>query len=159
LFAADWDFFTCFAASLAYFVLKSLATIHALPRAYIWGFADTVHAGLEGRAFTQLAFGRVYYAKAPWYFFPGVLAVKLPVGLMLLALFGSILLAADKVPHDWRLPLTVLLASLICFLLVLRSGATYGGARHALPAIPLIAVLAGIASDFALASTARTPNS
>lgn len=139
------------------FVLKTLATTHALPRAYIWGFADTVHAGLEGRAFTQLAFGRVYYARAPWYFFPGVLAVKLPVGLTLLALFGGILFAADKVPHDWRLPLTVLLASLVCFLLVLRSGATYGGVRHALPAIPLIAVLAGIASNFALASTARTP--
>jgi len=139
------------------FVLKTLETTHALPRAYIWGFADTVHAGLEGRAFTQLAFGQVYYARAPWYFFPGVLAVKLPVGLTLLALFGGILFAAGKVPNDWRLPLTVLLASLVCFLLVLRSGATYGGVRHALPAIPLIAVLAGIASDFALASTTGTP--
>jgi hypothetical protein len=137
--------------------LKTMAETHALPRAYIWGFADTVHAGLEGRASSQLAFGRVYYAKAPWYFFPGVLAAKLPITLTLLAALGSILFAAHKVPHDWKLPLTVSLACLVCFLLVLRSGATYAGVRHVLPAIPLIAVFAGIAFHFAVTSPARTP--
>jgi len=139
------------------FVLKTIAETHALPRAYIWGFADTVHAGLEGRAFSQLAFGRVYYAKAPWYFFIGVLAVKLPIGLILLAIFGGMLFAVGKIPHQWKLSLSVLLACLICFLLVLSAGATYAGVRHALPAIPLIAVFAGIACHFAQNSTAKAP--
>lgn len=137
-------------------VLKTMAQTHVLPRAYIWGFADTVHAGLEGRGFTQLAFGHVYYAKAPWYFFPGVLAVKLPIALTLLALFGGILFGTRKLPRNWELPLTMLFACLVCFLLVLARGATYAGVRHALPAIPLIAVFAGSACHFALNSKTRT---
>ena len=31
------------------FVLKTMATSHMVPRPYIWGFADTIRAGLEGR--------------------------------------------------------------------------------------------------------------
>jgi hypothetical protein len=139
------------------FVLKTIVATHALPRAYIWGFADTLRAGLEGRAFTQLAFGRVYYSKAPWYFFPGVLAVKLPIASTLLAVFGGVLLVTRKIPHHWTLPLTILIASLVCFLLVLSAGATYAGVRHAMPAIPLVAVFAGIAFHFALTSPYRTP--
>lgn len=47
------------------FVLTGMSSTHVVPRAYIWGFADVIRAGLEGRALSQLAFGRLYYAKAP----------------------------------------------------------------------------------------------
>ena len=36
-------------------VLAEMASTHVVPRAYIWGFADTIRAGLQGRA-TRLRF-------------------------------------------------------------------------------------------------------
>ena len=126
-------------------VLSELAATRILPRAYIWGFADTVHAGLEGRAFQQLAFGHVYYNKAPWYFFPGVIGAKLPIGLGLIVLSGLFLFARRRYPQGWNLPATILIAASFCFLLVLGSGSTYAGVRHALPVVALLAILGGMA--------------
>lgn len=142
--------------SLGYrFVLRQMSRTHVTPRAYIWGFADTIRAGLEGRAYTQLAFGRLYYNKAPWYFFPGVIAVKLPIGLTFLALLGACLLVARRLPVEWSVPATIVFAASLCFLLVLRSGTTYAGIRHALPVVPLLAILAGMATHAALTSKAK----
>src|ERR1700723_3020315 len=42
-----------------HFVLAAMNATRIVPRAYLWGFADTIHAGMEGRPFPQLAFGRV----------------------------------------------------------------------------------------------------
>ena len=137
-------------------VLSELTATHILPRAYIWGFADTVHAGLEGRAFQQLAFGRPYYNKAPWYFFPGVIAAKLPIGLGLIVLLGFFLLAQRRYPHAWNLPATILVAASFCFLLVLGSGSTYAGVRHALPVVALLAILGGMAIATAFRSKGKT---
>ena len=131
------------------FVLSCVSKTHVVPRAYLWGFADTVHAGMEGRAFSQLAFGHPYYNKAPWYFFPGVIAVKLPVGLSLLALLGICLVVGRRCPREWELPAAIVMAAALFFLLVLSRGATYGGVRHALPVIVFLAILGGIASDVA----------
>jgi hypothetical protein len=136
-------------------VLRQMSRTHVAPRAYIWGFADTIRAGLEGRAYTQLAFGHLYYNKAPWYFFPGVIAVKLPIGLTFLALLGLCLLLARHLPVDWSVPAGTVLAAALCFLLVLKSGTTYAGIRHALPAVSLLAILGGMALHSAL--TLRAP--
>jgi Dolichyl-phosphate-mannose-protein mannosyltransferase len=137
------------------FVLRQMSRTHVTPRAYIWGFADTIRAGLEGRAYTQLAFGRLFYNKAPWYFFPGVIAVKLPIGLTFLALLGLYLLGARRLPVEWSVPATIVLAALLCFLVVLRSGTTYAGIRHALPVVPLLGTFAGMATHAALTSRAN----
>jgi tetratricopeptide (TPR) repeat protein len=134
-------------------VLKLMAATHVVPRAYIWGFADTVHAGMEGRAFSQLAFGRLYYAKAPWYFFPGVIAAKLPVGLTVLAFVGIFLLLTRRLPAEWNVPAALLIAAFLCFVWVLRSGATYAGVRHAMPVVPFLAILAGMALHASLSTT------
>src|SRR5216683_2088841 len=136
------------------FVLRQMSVTHVAPRAYIWGFADTIRAGLEGRASSQLAFGRLYYNKAPWYFFPGVMAVKLPIGLSFLTLLGACLFIRRRLPNEWNMPATILLAALFWFLFILSSGSTYAGIRHALPAIPLLAILGGTASDAAGTSKA-----
>ena len=120
-----------------------------VPRAYLWGFADTEYAGMEGRAFSELAFGYPYYNKAPWYFFPGVIAVKLPVGLSLLALLGICLVVGRRCPREWESPAAIVMAAALFFLLVLSRGATYGGVRHALPVIVFLAILGGITSDVA----------
>jgi tetratricopeptide (TPR) repeat protein len=139
------------------FVLTQMAAAHLVPRAYVWGFADTVHAGLEGRAFHQLAFGHLYYAKAPWYFFPGVIAIKLPIGLILLALSGLFAFLTGRFPRDWNLSAAVLLAGLLCFFFTLSRGATYAGIRHALPAVPFLAILAGMSAHIALTAKAKVP--
>ena len=138
-------------------VLTTLSATHALPRAYIWGFADTIHAGLEGRAYQQVAFGHVYYNKAPWFFFPGIIAVKLPIGLGLLALSGLIVTLHPRCLGTSRLSAWIVLAALFCFLFVLRSGATYAGIRHALPAVLLLAVLAGLAAAASFQTTLLSP--
>jgi hypothetical protein len=46
---------------------------------------------------------------------------------------------------------------LLCFFLVLRHGATYAGVRHALPAVPFFAILAGMTSHIALMAKTKTP--
>lgn len=127
------------------FILTTFTRAHLLPRAYIWGFADTIRAGIEGRAETRLFYGRIYFGKVPVYFFPGILAVKLPLGLIALVLIGLLLLAARRVPQEFRMSLLVVLGVMCGLFLVLAMGATYGGIRHALPVAALLYVFAGLA--------------
>ena len=135
-------------------VLATMAATRVVPRAYLWGFADTIRAGLEGRESLQLFLGRVYNSRAPRYFFPTVIAVKVPIGLIALMLLGLYLFISRRIPPDWILSCGVVLAISILFLLVLSTGATYGGIRHALPVVVLLAVLAGVGVEMALSSKA-----
>jgi len=95
--------------------LNLMAGGHLFPRAYTWGMADTVRAGAEGRARSVFAFG-TNYKKAPWYFFPGVIGVKLPLGLLLLTAIGIGLLIAGKIPPEFTAPLLGVIgfATLFC---------------------------------------------
>ena len=135
--------------------LTGIAKTHVLPRAYIWGLADTLRAGLEGRFGTRVFFGRVYFDQGPKYFFPGVMAVKLPIGLSLLALTGLFLLFTRRMPREWRMPLAFVVIAALWFLAVLTRGATYAGIRHALPAVVLLSVLGGVAIGAAALSGAK----
>lgn len=135
--------------------LNQMLLLHAMPRAYIWGLADTVHAGLEGRAISQLAFGHLYYNKAPRFFFPGVVAVKLPIGLSILGLLGGWFFVRRHLPHEWDMPLIIVLAALAWFLAVLSSGATYAGVRHALPVIVFFSIFGGVAAHAILTFHSR----
>lgn len=136
-------------------VLVGMNDTRIVPRSYLWGFADTVHAGMEGRLTPQLVFGRMYPRKGPKYFFPAMIAVKLPIGLSLLSLLGLIFLFARRCPAGWNFPAAVILASALMFLLVLLQGATYAGIRHALPVVALLAIFAGLFVERALASNSR----
>ena len=131
-------------------VLSLMAATHVVPRAYLWGFADTIHAGLEGRENPQLFLGRLYHLKAPRYFFPAMIAVKVPIGLLAVLIYGLFLFLSGRIPPDWRLPCGVVLAVAGLFLLVLSMGATYAGIRHALPLVVLLSVFAGLAFEKAL---------
>lgn len=137
-----------------HFVLNSLGAAHLVPRAYLWGFADTVRAGMEGREIPQLFFGRLYHFRAPKYFFPAIIAVKLPIGSAALILLGLFLVMTHNVPAQWKFPAGVVLVVAASFLLVLSNGATYAGIRHALPVVVLLSVFAGI--SFATALSAKT---
>ena len=55
-FAHDASHFRCIAQRL-----------HLLPRAYLWGLADTLRAGVEGRPHWIDVFGHSFQGKAPWW--------------------------------------------------------------------------------------------
>jgi hypothetical protein len=125
--------------------LNVMLTAHLFPRSYIWGLADTIRAGVEGRAIPILAFGEQYYAKAPFYFFPGIIASKLPIGLLLLSIIGGVILLAGRLPREYLAPFLVLTAFSAIFLFFLMGGSSYAGVRHALPLFPFPALLGAFA--------------
>jgi len=133
-------------------VLATMAATHVVPRAYLWGFADTIRAGMEGRPFPQLIFGRVYLGRGPKYFFPAMIALKLPIGLSILIVLGLVLFFGRRLPAYWNFPAAIILAAAILFLLVLAKGATYAGVRHALPVIVLLSIFAGLFAEHAITS-------
>jgi len=133
-------------------VLEGMNATQIVPRAYLWGFADTVHAGMEGRLAPQLVFGRMYPRKGPKYFFPAMIAVKLPIGLSVLTVLGLTYFFARRLQVEWNFPAGVILASALLFLLVLLQGATYAGVRHALPVVALLSIFAGLFVARTLAS-------
>lgn len=117
---------------------------HVLPRAYIWGLADTVRAGAEGRGIPVAFLGTVYRNRGPFYQWPVVIFAKLPLGLTLLILLGIVASIRYGVREPWRLPLAGLAVLSAVFLFFLMRGASYAGIRHALPLLPPLASVAGI---------------
>ncbi len=137
-------------------VLVTMAATHVVPRAYIWGFADTIHAGMEGRSFPQLIFGRQYIRKGPKYFFPAMIALKLPIGLTILVVLGLFVFVTRRLFSQWNLAAGIVFAAAISFLLVLSLGATYAGIRHALPVVALLSIFAGLFVEHAFAKRAAS---
>ncbi|WP_128547362.1 tetratricopeptide repeat protein [Larkinella soli] len=136
-------------------VLHALADGHLLPASYLWGLADTIRAGVEGRAASIYAFGRLYYSRAPFYYTPGIWAVKLPIGLLLLTLAGLALLLTGRLPRSAAVPLAGLGLLAGLFWLALATGSTYGGVRHALAVLPLLAVLGAMAVVYVVNGRSR----
>jgi tetratricopeptide (TPR) repeat protein len=106
--------------------------------------ADTIRAGAEGRVGFALAFGNLYYGKAPFYYFPGIIAVKLPLGLLFLTVIGAGLLIARRTPREFFVPLLGLFGLSLLFWIFFARGSSYGGIRHVLPAVPPLALLASL---------------
>lgn len=136
-------------------VLRVMASTHIVPRAYIWGFADTVRAGLEGRCDPITAFGRPYLGTGPKYFFPAMIALKLPIGLDVLVLIGLFVFFKRLVLPTLNLGLPIVFAAALLFLLVLALGSTYGGIRHALPVVVLFSIFGGCAIQAVLTSRSK----
>jgi len=116
-----------------------------LPRAYLWGLADTVRTGVEGRgAGTHLVWGRLYQGATPWFTWPAILAAKIPLALAALALLGLALLRRSKWPPPARWMLAALAAgSALHLAALMASPEAWGGIRHATPLLGSAAVLAG----------------
>jgi len=131
-------------------VLQGMRMTHIVPRAYIWGLADTVRAGLEGRVIPITAFGHAYIDRGPKYYFPVMVALKLPIGLSVLILIGLFAFARRREPSD---AVITVLAAAASFMLVLIAGSTYAGIRHALPVVVLFAILGGAGLQFAFSSS------
>lgn len=119
---------------------------HALlPRAYLWGLADTVRTGVEGRGLgMHFVWGKVYYGHPPWFSWPSILAAKLPLALLVLALAGLPLAFRRDLPAPARWTLAMVAAACGFHMLALvGSDGIWGGVRHAMPALVGAAVFAG----------------
>ncbi len=126
-----------------------------VPRAYIWGLADTVRAGIEGRGDDEhLFFGEVALGRPPVLYFPAVIISKIPLGLLLISLVALGLIGGQlaRSYKKWNSQLNsqqwmaigFVVAFMIAHLLTLASGRTsYGGIRHALPVVAGLGILAG----------------
>jgi hypothetical protein len=130
-------------------VLQAMRLTHIVPRAYIWGLADTVRAGLEGRVIPITAFGRAYIDRGPKYYFPAMIALKLPIGLSVLILIGFFAFGKRRAPPDAAI---TVVAAVALFMLVLIAGSTYAGIRHALSVVVLLAIVGGAGLQFAFSS-------
>ena len=132
------------------YVLKTANAARILPRPYIWGMADTIRAGVDGRAIPILAFGQMYYSRAPFYYFPGAIAAKLPIGLLLLTFIGAIIFAVRRMPQEYYFPIFFygIFAGILLFFLA--RGSSYAGVRHALALFPLCALFAGFVVHYFL---------
>jgi hypothetical protein len=137
--------------------LQAMTNAHLAPRSYVWGLADTIRAGIEGRGIRIYFFGRTFRDRGPFYYFPTILAAKLPIGLLLLALAGLALLPLRILPGPWNFPAAALLLLGGAFLIALIRGVSYGGVRHALPILIVLAIFGGMAAALALMSGSRAP--
>lgn len=116
-----------------------------LPRPYLWGLADTLRTGVDGRGIAlHLIWGKVYEGRNPWFTWPAIVAAKVPLGLSALALLGLGLLWRAPLAPSARWMLAVLAAvSAFHLAALMASPAAWGGVRHATPLIAALAVLAG----------------
>ena len=76
-----------------------------------------------------------------WYFFPVVLAVKTPIGFLILAIAGVALALWKRGAVPWQQRVTAIFA--IAILLACMASRINLGVRHILAIYPLLAVLAG----------------
>lgn len=137
-------------------LLGLAADLHLLPRAYIWGLADILRAGIDGRQESLFVLGTLFQGTTPWYTFPAVLLVKIPLGVTALALAGGVLCARPGLPRSIRLgALTLLGWGGFYLLFLMRGNSGYAGIRHALPVIVVAVVLAAIAVKHALGHAPR----
>jgi hypothetical protein len=132
-------------------LLTALDQWRILPRSYIWGLADTVRAGVEGRGQNDhLIWGRVVTGAPPWYTWPSFIVAKVPLALLALAAVGVGALTKARLTLTQRWTAAVMLA-LACAHLFALSGSlgTYAGVRHALPVVMVLAFVAGAATHLA----------
>ena len=128
-----------------------------LPRAYLWGLADTVRTGVEGRGIGMHQVWRTtYYGNPPWFSWPAILASKLPLALMALLLAALPLLVRTRLPPSARWSLAAVIAACGFHMVALMgSEGIWGGVRHALPMLIGVAVLAGGAMGIAMHRRSR----
>lgn len=133
--------------------LTTALQLHLVPRAYLWGLADTLRAGVEGRPNWINVFGHSYAGKAPPWVPFALLLVKLPLGFLGLAVAGIAALVFGRVPSGagaaagWFAGVFLLFMAFIAL-----NGIFYAGLRHWLFSVPLLAVIAACLASQMMAS-------
>ena len=86
-------------------------SLHVAPRSYLWGLADTVRAGVEGRGLSStMLWGTKYLGSPPWFTWPSIIAGKLPLALLAMSLLGLLALRWLKLSATARWSLAMLAA-------------------------------------------------
>jgi hypothetical protein len=108
-----------------------------LPRPYLWGLADTVRAGVDGRGqAAHLLWGRQYIGQHPWHIWPSQIVSKLPLAtLLMLALALAVLLRARLDRTERLCLLMVMIMAGGHYAALATSQGAYAGIRHALPLV------------------------
>jgi len=126
-------------------VLTVANELHVVPRAYLWGLADTLRAGVEGRPIWINVFGHSYQGKAPAWVPFAFLLVKLPLGFIALSAAGLAALLLRRLPRELAEPLSLFAIVMLLFMaFIAQNGIFYAGLRHWLFAVPLLAVIAAV---------------
>ena len=134
--------------------LAAMARVHVVPRAYLRGFADTVHAGMEGRPIS-INIGRVYLREGPKYFSGHDRPASCSIALSVLALLGLGLFSLVD-PPDWNLPASIILGVRNLVSAGAGAGRDLCGNRHALPVLVLLSIFAGFFVERAIVSHSRS---
>jgi hypothetical protein len=133
--------------------LTTAERLHVVPRAYLWGLADTVRAGVEGRPFWINVFGHSFLGKAPPWVPFAFLLVKLPLGFIALCVAGVVWFVLKRLPVELAWPLSLFAGVLLLFMgFIAENGIFYAGLRHWLFAVPLLAVIAAVFASQMLGS-------
>jgi hypothetical protein len=127
-----------------------------LPRAYLWGLADTVRAGVEGRGQNSVyLWGETVKGAPPWYTWPSFVGGKVPLALLGLTLLGGVVVCCEPARRESaelsRLAALAAIGAMATAHLLALAGSqgSYAGVRHALPLVVAMAVVAGAAASFA----------
>jgi tetratricopeptide (TPR) repeat protein len=126
-----------------------MARTHFMPRSYLWGLADILHVGVEGRVTPIFFMGRLYMQRPPFYFFPTVLLVKIPLGLIALALMGLVLVLITRKWSGAEPLLVIVLFGCLLLAMLIKGTSSYAGMRHALIVLPPLAVAGAAALTIA----------
>lgn len=118
-----------------------------LPRPYLWGLADTLRAGVDGRGqSSHLLWGRQYLGEHPWHIWPSQIVSKLPLATLLMLVLALPLLLRSRLDRVQRLGLLmVLVMAGGHFAALASSQGAYAGIRHALPVVFALLLLIALA--------------
>ena len=128
-------------------ILGSADEYRLLPRPYLWGLADTLRAGVEGRGqVTYLLWGRQYLNEKPWHIWPSQIVSKLPLATLLMLALALVVLLRGRLDRTERLCLLmVMVMAGSHFAALAGSQGAYGGIRHALPVVLAMLLLIALA--------------
>lgn len=132
-------------------LLTALDRWQILPRSYIWGLADTVRAGVEGRGQNDhLLWGTMVIGAPPWYTWPSFILAKVPLALLGLAVVGCGALAKVHWTAGQRWNIAPVFVLAVAHMVALSGSlGTYAGVRHALPVVVVLGVVAGAGVELA----------
>jgi len=131
-----------------------------LPRPYLWGLADTVRAGVDGRGQTMhRLWGTVHKDGRPWHTWPSQIVSKLPLATLGMLLLAVALLMRTRLPIAQKLAVLMVLAMAGAhFAALAGSQGSYAGIRHALPVVMAMLLLIALAIAQALARLGDAPD-
>jgi 4-amino-4-deoxy-L-arabinose transferase-like glycosyltransferase len=146
-------------------VLRAVLTIaddnRLLPRPYLWGLADTLRAGVDGRGQAEYrVWGRLYRDTPPWHIWPSQIVSKLPLATLLMALLslGVVLRMRRQLTPRERMCLWMVWAMAGGhFVALALSQGSYAGIRHALPLVFALLLLVALALRGAIEALRQRP--